>query len=74
MHSLTTTTSLPIFTGWPQSSMARLDYNGVYTVNLPLCQVAITASVYRPCTGGQDNPATATSATLISCSIELPII
>ena len=42
MHSLTTTTSLPIFTGWPQSSIAWLDYNGIYTVNLPLCQVAIT--------------------------------
>ena len=57
-----------VFTGWPQSSMARLDYNGGKFPTLP---GSYNSPVYRPCTGGQDNPAT---AILISCAIELSII
>ena len=45
-----TTTSLPIY--WVASPMGRLNYSGVYMVNLQLFLVAI-------CTGGQDNPVTA---------------
>ena len=36
--------------------MARLDYNGCKFLTLP---GSYNSPVYRPCTGGQDNPATA---------------